>query len=87
MTELGGVMTFPSRDKKKKDSIGTVSWNVEIKVVDQESQENVGTNRLGELYFKSPYLMKGYYKNPEETFKTVDKATGNPLKIVPLNHL
>lgn len=32
----------------------------------------LGVNKIGELCFKGPMVMNGYYKNPEETTATID---------------
>ncbi|WP_158279456.1 class I adenylate-forming enzyme family protein [Falsochrobactrum shanghaiense] len=43
-----------------------------LRIIDQEGKE-VPTGEIGEIIVKSPSLMLGYYKNPEETQKAIDQ--------------
>lgn len=43
-----------------------------LKIIDQKGKE-VPTGEIGEIIVKSPSLMLGYYKNPEETQKAIDQ--------------
>ncbi|XP_011872345.1 PREDICTED: 4-coumarate--CoA ligase 1-like [Vollenhovia emeryi] len=72
MTELGGLVTLqlPSH---KNGSCGTVTKNVQIKIVDQESGKVLGPNQSGEIWVKSAIIMNGYYRNPEATKSTIDE--------------
>ena len=55
------------------ETCGTIYSNVQLKVIDPKTGRNLGPNQKGELCFKSPYMMKGYYKNPEVTKKSIDE--------------
>ena len=71
-TEATARLTYlsPHLIREKLGSIGKAIPQVEIKVVDQKGIEvNVGDE--GELIAKGDNIMKGYYKDPEETKKTV----------------
>ncbi|XP_017763750.1 PREDICTED: 4-coumarate--CoA ligase 1-like [Eufriesea mexicana] len=72
MTELGGLVTAQLPDTTS-GSCGVVCTNCEIKVIDTESGMALGPNQNGELCVKSWTMMTGYYKNPEETKKIIDK--------------
>lgn len=47
------------------------------KVIDTEAGRILGPNEVGEVCFKSDFIMKGYYKNPEETKKSIDSEGKN----------
>ncbi|XP_037559002.2 uncharacterized protein LOC119436274 [Dermacentor silvarum] len=66
MTELAGIVTFsiPRLDDFK--SVGKPSAFVEMKVVDTQSQKNLGALEKGEIFVKSPGAFKGYLGRPEE---------------------
>ncbi|XP_011879391.1 PREDICTED: uncharacterized protein LOC105568371 [Vollenhovia emeryi] len=70
-TDSGGDITVVVRDCKV-GSVGFVAPNVQIKVVDVETGKVLGANQNGELRCKSPCVMNGYYKRPEETKQAFD---------------
>ncbi|XP_011872355.1 PREDICTED: 4-coumarate--CoA ligase 1-like [Vollenhovia emeryi] len=72
MTELGNIATLQLASSKY-GSCGTVSKNVQIKIVHPESGKILGPNQSGEVCIKAPSIMTGYYKNPEATKNTIDK--------------
>jgi len=41
-------------------------------VIDLNNGKPLGVNQSGELCFKGPMVMNGYYDNPEETTSTID---------------
>lgn len=43
-----------------------------LQVIDVESGKALGVNQSGELCFKGPMVMKGYYRNIKETSETID---------------
>jgi len=55
---------------RKVGSIGTAAWGVDIKIVNTEGEE-VPVGVRGELLYRGPNVMKGYYKKPEETIQTI----------------
>jgi long-chain acyl-CoA synthetase len=54
---------------KKPLSIGMPVTDTDVKFVDPESGEEVKLGEPGEIWIKSPLVMKGYWNNPEETAK------------------
>ncbi|MDX2303980.1 MAG: long-chain fatty acid--CoA ligase [Microscillaceae bacterium] len=71
MSEGSPVVTFNQlKIGRKPGSIGTPVWGVEVKIVDEEGNE-MPIGEKGELIYKGHNVMKGYYKKPEETAKTI----------------
>lgn len=67
LSEASPVTCFNPLDRDRKPgSIGTSIVNVENKVVDPEGNE-LPIGEVGELIVRGPNVMKGYYKQPEET--------------------
>jgi acyl-CoA synthetase (AMP-forming)/AMP-acid ligase II len=78
LTEVCGVITHllpeAHRDTEHPErllSAGTVLPEAECRVVDPESLEDVEPGQPGELWFRTPQLMKGYLNKDEETAKVV----------------
>ncbi|XP_011632279.1 4-coumarate--CoA ligase-like 7 [Pogonomyrmex barbatus] len=71
MTEICFFATFQLPNHKNGSS-GTVVDNMQMKIVDPESEKVLGPNQSGEIWLKSPIMMTGYYKNPEATKSTID---------------
>lgn len=73
MTECSPLSTMnPYKGKRKLGSIGLPLLNVELKLVDPESGEEVPLGEAGEICVKGPMVMRGYYNKPEETKKAID---------------
>ena len=74
MTELSPVATMnPSIGKKKLGKVGVPILNVDLKIVDPETNELVPLGEPGEICVKGVLVMQGYYNKPEETAKAIDK--------------
>jgi acyl-CoA synthetase (AMP-forming)/AMP-acid ligase II len=78
LTELGGVIShlMPEAHRAKDHperltSAGTLVPNAELRVVDPDTLEDVPTGEQGELWFRSPQLMKGYHNKPEATAECI----------------
>ncbi|XP_036138311.1 4-coumarate--CoA ligase 1 [Monomorium pharaonis] len=72
MTEVGGLITLQS-PHHKNGSCGTITKNIQMKIVDPESGKILGPNKPGEVWIKSAIMMNGYYRNPEATKSTIDE--------------
>jgi acyl-CoA synthetase (AMP-forming)/AMP-acid ligase II len=74
MTEMSPVShTIPDdRDDIAIGTVGLIVPNMENKVVDLATGEELGVGERGELWCKGPNLMKGYLNNPEATAATLD---------------
>ncbi|WOK94391.1 4-coumarate--CoA ligase-like 1 [Canna indica] len=57
----------------KKNSVGFILPNLEVKFVDPSSGQSLPINTPGELCVKSQCVMQGYFKNKEETQQTIDQ--------------
>ncbi len=78
LTEVCGVITHlmpeAHRDEAHPErlvSAGQCIPGAEVKVVDPVSQEEVATGEHGELWFRTPQLMKGYLNKPEATAEVI----------------
>ncbi|XP_060191634.1 4-coumarate--CoA ligase-like 1 [Lycium barbarum] len=57
----------------KRNSVGFILPNLEVKFVDPDTGRSFPKNTPGEICVKSQCVMKGYYKNESETCLTIDK--------------
>ncbi len=66
ITPMGTATPFGGREKP--ETVGVPLPLTDLKIVDLETgKEEMKTGQAGEVCFKGPQVMKGYYKNPEET--------------------
>ncbi|KAL1479147.1 hypothetical protein MTO96_052099 [Rhipicephalus appendiculatus] len=65
LTEAGGTLCTPSTDTDT--DLGFPSAMNELKVVDITSRRTLGPREVGEICFRSPAVMRGYYKRPKDT--------------------
>lgn len=71
MSEGSPAVTFNQLDiGRKPGSVGTPIWGVDVKLVNTDGIE-VPVGEKGELLYRGPNVMKGYYKKPEETAKSL----------------
>ncbi len=64
------LCTTHSNAEKKIGSVGYPLPGVDMKIVDPEEKE-VAPGVVGEIIFRGPNRMKGYYKKPDETQNTI----------------
>lgn len=57
----------------KRNSVGFILPNLEVKFVDPDTGSSLPKNAPGEICVRSQCVMKGYYKNEYETAMTIDK--------------
>jgi crotonobetaine/carnitine-CoA ligase len=73
MTEIPGVACNPVEGPQKPGSMGPIGrhpdparpW-ADCRVVDDEGRD-VGVGEVGELWVKTPIIMQGYFRDPEQT--------------------
>jgi long-chain acyl-CoA synthetase len=70
MTECAPVISVRSVGHVVQGSVGFVPKGTEVKVLDDKGKE-VPVGQMGVIHVKGPQVMKGYYKNPEATAKTI----------------
>ncbi len=73
LTEISPMGTAtPWGGKEKPGSVGTPIPGTDLKIVDLDSGETeMPPGEPGEVVFKGPQVMKGYYNRPEETAKVL----------------
>ncbi|XP_073286511.1 4-coumarate--CoA ligase-like 1 [Primulina huaijiensis] len=57
----------------KRNSVGFILPNLEVKFIDPETGHSLPKKTPGEICVRSQCVMKGYYKNEYETTLTIDK--------------
>jgi len=57
----------PEEHAARPDSCGRSVLFVELRVIDQETGEDVGADGVGEVVYRSPQLCDGYWEDPEAT--------------------
>jgi acyl-CoA synthetase (AMP-forming)/AMP-acid ligase II len=74
MTELGGGAIFIPLDpaKARPGSVGVLVSNMEARVVNVATGEDLGPGTRGELWLRGPNVMRGYLGRPEATAAMLD---------------
>ncbi|XP_050295237.1 luciferin 4-monooxygenase-like [Anthonomus grandis grandis] len=67
LTETTLSVTLVGRNEAKRGSCGKVMSFISCKVRDPETGRSLGPNQVGELCWKGPSMMMGYYKNEKAT--------------------
>jgi fatty-acyl-CoA synthase len=68
---VGIMFPYPAPMDLREDCIGQPVEGTEVRVVDSASGEEVPDGEIGELTMRGWHVMKGYWKNPEETAKQI----------------
>ena len=74
LTEASPVLTQTRRDDpvaKRVETVGKALPNIEVRIVDPETDEVLPVNQPGELVAKGYGIMKGYYKMPKQTEEVI----------------
>ncbi|KAL6001841.1 hypothetical protein ACLOJK_040405 [Asimina triloba] len=78
LTEHSSCITLTHGDPNKgqrsakKNSVGFILPNLEVKFIDPDTGRSLPRNTPGELCVRSQCAMHGYYRNKEETRRTID---------------
>jgi len=76
MTETSGVSHVNPPARPKVGSFGVPIPNLSAAVVDPDTNEFVSVGETGELIISGPNIMQGYWKQPEETRRTLIEIEG-----------
>lgn len=75
----GAIINLPPSDHDPKGpnrhrlrSCGVPGPGVELRIVDTDTMTDCPQGQVGEIWIRSPQVMKGYWKMPEETAKSID---------------
>jgi long-chain acyl-CoA synthetase len=71
LTETSPVVSACTPRDYKPGTVGKPIRHVEIRIVGADGSD-LPAGQDGEIYVRSPGVMKGYYKRPEETRKVID---------------
>lgn len=69
----GTMCPFGTPLDVRKRSVGLPIPEMDIKVIDQITGKQVGTGEVGEMMVKGPNVLKGYWQNPDETDRQLEK--------------
>jgi len=67
MSETGMNFSNPPQGIKKPGSIGIPLPNVEVRIVNPETLQDVESGKVGEIWLTGPNVSPGYWKRPLET--------------------
>ncbi|MEX2445468.1 MAG: AMP-binding protein [Alkalispirochaeta sp.] len=70
LTETGPVLAVREQQRPIPGTVGALLPDVEYKVLGEDGRE-LGPGHKGELHVRSPQIMEGYYKKPEETARVL----------------
>jgi len=74
MSETGMNFSNPVRGRRKPGSIGLPLPDLEVRIVDIETFEDVAPGQEGEIWLKGPAVTPGYLNKPQETAKAFEKG-------------
>ena len=75
MTELSGIASHTDPNDtpaQRAETCGKPYEGVEVSIVQPESGQRCAANEQGEIRVRGFLLLKGYYKQPEETARVID---------------
>ena len=72
LTETGPVLAVREQKRPIPGTVGALLPDVEYKVLGEDGRE-LGPGIKGELHVRSPQIMEGYYKKPEETARVLSE--------------
>lgn len=73
LTETSPILTANSLEENLRGSVGKPIDETELKIVDPETFIPLRKHKTGLVMARGPQIMRGYYKNPEETDKILSE--------------
>ncbi|OQX50519.1 MAG: long-chain fatty acid--CoA ligase [Epsilonproteobacteria bacterium 4484_20] len=70
LSEASPVVCVNTLKKQKAGSVGTVEYDYEIKIVDDEMNE-LPFGQIGDIIVKGDHIMQGYFNRPEATREAI----------------
>lgn len=67
MTEMTAGVHLNPYGRGKRQCLGVPLFEVDSRIIDPETGEELGVRQNGEIISRSPCMFSGYWKNPEET--------------------
>ena len=67
MSETGMNFSNPLRGVRKPGSIGLPLPNMEVRIINPETFQDVKPGEVGEIWLKGPNVTPGYWRKPKET--------------------
>lgn len=71
MTECPGVTSTPPWVPRKAGTVGIPTLDTDVKIVDVETSAELPPGAVGEIAVRSPRVMAGYWRRPEETARVL----------------
>ncbi|HUX99056.1 MAG TPA: class I adenylate-forming enzyme family protein [Candidatus Deferrimicrobium sp.] len=71
MAPVTSIKLSAEEDKVKDRSVGQTLKGIEVRIVDEEGID-IKDGEIGELWYRGPTIMKGYYKDEEKTKAVID---------------
>jgi fatty-acyl-CoA synthase len=75
LTEVGpNNFYLPEKDiRKKPTSVGLPVFHCDMRIINTKTNHDVKKGDVGELLLKGPHIFSGYWEDPEETRKTIER--------------
>ena len=75
MTEVSGATHLAARDPacSKPGSIGCLIASAEARVISTDTGDDVAPGERGEIWVRGPFVMRGYFEDPQATAQTIDR--------------